>query len=163
MNFWAKNVLLAQMLLISLFFASSQAATISVDPRVVGVWEIPVDGGRWVWTIDPNGTYEFHSEASDGTRPHSGSISANAGHWSIHATNGYTDGGTYRNNASGAFLATGRSGTAAWNHPQRDVLGDILAGIAADGVKPDPVKPAPGRFDDDRGMTLNCNPCDGPQ
>lgn len=162
MNLWAKSLLLAQMLFLSLLFASSQAAPAFIDPKVVGVWEFPIDGGRWVWTINPNGTYEFHSEAADGTAPHSGSISASAGHWSIHATNGYTDSGTYQSNPAGAFLATGRFGTAAWNHPHRDVLGDILAGIAADGVQPEPAKPAPSRSFDDRTGSF-CNPCTGPQ
>jgi hypothetical protein len=163
MNFGAKRLLLAQMLFFSPLFAlPSQAAPASVDPRVVGVWELPIDGGRWVWTINPNGTYEFHSEAADGTAAHSGSISASAGHWSIHATNGYTDSGTYTSNATGAFFANGRFGTAAWNHPSSDVVGDILAGIAAEGVPVNPAKPAPSRSYDDRTGSF-CNPCGGPQ
>ena len=142
MNLEARGVLSARvlffLLLAAILCASPlQAAPPSVDPKVVGVWELPINGGRWVWTIKPNGTYEFYSEARDGAGPHSGSFSASAGHWSMRATNGYTDAGTYQSNPPGTFLATGRLGTAAWNHPgstsakTADVIGKILSGIAA--------------------------------
>jgi hypothetical protein len=166
MKLEVKRLLLAEMLFLSLFFAlpSQAAPSTPVDPRLVGVWELPAKGGRWVWIINPNGTYDFHSEAHDGTAPHSGSFSASAGHWSIRASDGTTDGGTYRSNPQGTFVATGRSGTAAWNHPtlaraEVDLMGNILAGIAADGVRSGPVEPVPDRS----GPVFTCNPCSGPQ
>jgi hypothetical protein len=66
-----------------------------VDPHTVGPWAILINPSRWLWQLARNGTYEFHSEAGDGTAPHAGTFSAHDGHWSLHATNGCTDEGTY--------------------------------------------------------------------
>ena len=41
----------------------------SVDPAVVGLWALNVNGGIWVWQISANGTDTSHSEATDGTLP----------------------------------------------------------------------------------------------
>lgn len=60
--------------------------------------------GRWRSSIAPaNGTEEFHSEAADPAAPRAGSFSAANGHWKIQASNGYTDGGTYRVQSSGIW------------------------------------------------------------
>lgn len=88
-----------------------------VDPNTVGRWELAVNGGRWVWEIDPNGTYKFHSEAPDGVAPHVGTFSASGGVWSLQATNGYTDSGTYSFQPPGSLVVTGHLGTATWLHP----------------------------------------------
>ena len=87
-----------------------------VDPRTVGTWELSINPGRWVWEIGRNDTYEFHSEAADGAAPHVGTFSAHDGRWSLHATNGYTDGGTYTFQPPNSFIATGRLGTGNWRH-----------------------------------------------
>ena len=86
-----------------------------VDGDTVGTWQIPVNGGRWVWEIDADGTYKFHSEASDGAAPHAGTFSASGGHWSLQATNGYSDGGTYTVQAPDSLIITGRLGTGTWH------------------------------------------------
>lgn len=86
-----------------------------LDQDTIGTWEIPVNPGRWVWEIGPRGTYEFHSEAPDGAAPHAGKFSASGGVWSLQATNGYTDGGTYVFQPPDTLVATGRLGTAAWH------------------------------------------------
>ena len=52
-----------------------------VDAHLVGTWDLPFKGGRWVLTIRRVGTYQFHSEAHDGAKPHSGTFSAGNGHW----------------------------------------------------------------------------------
>jgi class 3 adenylate cyclase len=88
--------------------------SIDVDPATIGVWILTVPRGRWIWITRDDGTYDFHSEASDGATPHSGRFEASNGRWSLQATNGYTDGGTYEVLPSGAFIATGRLGTGAW-------------------------------------------------
>jgi hypothetical protein len=85
-----------------------------VDPDTVGKWELSVNGGLWVWEIHPNGTYEFHSEAADGVAPHAGKFAASGGVWSLQATNGYTDGGTYTFQPPDTLVATGHLGTASW-------------------------------------------------
>jgi hypothetical protein len=81
-----------------------------VDPNTVGRWELTVNGGRWVWEIDSNGTYKFHSEAPDGVAPHAGTFSASGGVWSLQATNGYTDSGTYNFQPPISLVVTGLSG-----------------------------------------------------
>jgi hypothetical protein len=85
-----------------------------VDPDTVGKWELSANGGLWVWEIHPDGTYEFHSEAADGVAPHAGKFAASGGVWSLQATNGYTDGGTYTFHAPDILVATGHLGTANW-------------------------------------------------
>jgi hypothetical protein len=117
--------------------AASAFAAASVDPKIVGVWETQVQGGRWVWTINPDGTYEFHSDAQDGAAVHSGSLSASHGHWSLRTSDGgQTDGGLYRSGATGSLIATGKSGTFVWKHPLTeaargdDPLGTMLSNIA---------------------------------
>ena len=87
-----------------------------VDPHTVGTWQISVNPGRWVWEIGRNGTYEFHSEAPDGAASHAGTFSAHDGHWSLRATNGYTDGGTYTFQPPDSLIATGHLDTGTWRH-----------------------------------------------
>ena len=87
---------------------------VGVDPKTVGTWKVQQKGGAWVWEIDRNGTYKFHSEAGDGVRTHEGKFAANNGNWSLKATNGFADSGTYRFQGSDIWIATGNWGTAAW-------------------------------------------------
>jgi hypothetical protein len=89
---------------------------VGVDPNTVGTWELPLKDGPWVWEIHRDGTYKFHSEARDGAPPHAGTFSASNGHWSLKATTGYTDRGTYLVQPPDTLIATGQLGTAAWRH-----------------------------------------------
>jgi hypothetical protein len=86
-----------------------------VDRNTVGTWALSIGSGRWLWKIGPDGAYEFHSEAADGVAPHAGAFTAHAGSWSLHATNGYADNGTYRFQPPDTMIATGRLGTANWH------------------------------------------------
>jgi len=88
-----------------------------IDPKIVGTWEFPLEGGRWVLEILRNGSYRFHSEAGDGVPAHAGTFAASNGHWLLKAANGYTDGGTYVVQPGDTWIATGQLGTAAWRHP----------------------------------------------
>jgi hypothetical protein len=90
---------------------------IGVDPDTVGTWQLPLKGGPWVWQIRRDGTYTFHSEAGDGAPPHAGAFSASNGRWSLKATNGYADGGTYLFQRPDTLIAVGKLGTAAWRRP----------------------------------------------
>lgn len=85
-----------------------------IDPHTIGTWALLINPGRWVWEVAPNGTYEFHSEAPDGTPSNAGTFSASDGHWSLHSTDGYTDGGTYKFVPPDSLVATGKLGTGTW-------------------------------------------------
>ena len=87
-----------------------------VDPNLVGIWELPLKGGSWVWEILRDGTYKFHSEAGDGAPSHTGKFSGSDGHWSLTATTGYADSGLYLYQAPDILMATGHLGSAAWRH-----------------------------------------------
>ena len=86
-----------------------------MDPDVVGTWEIPLVGGPWVLEVLGNGSYSFHSEAQDGVAPNAGIFSASNGHWSLKASNGYTDGGKYSVQSHDIWIATGQLGTGFWH------------------------------------------------
>jgi hypothetical protein len=98
------------------------ARPIGVDAHLLGTWYLPIGKGIWVFEILPNGSYKFHSEAGDGVAPHTGSFSANNGHWSMRATTGYVDGGTYLFQAPDIWIATGRLGTGAWRQNLQNVV-----------------------------------------
>jgi hypothetical protein len=87
---------------------------VGVDPHAVGTWELTVNNARWVWEIYRNGTYKFHTEGSDVAVSHAGTFSASNGYWSLKATTGYTDSGTYLIQPPDTLIATGQLGTAAW-------------------------------------------------
>ncbi len=92
----------------------SAQTTAGVDVNVVGVWELPVKGGRWVWEIRRDGTYKFRSEAGDGAPSHTGKVSASNEHWSLTSTTAAPDAGLYLYQAPDILIATGRLGAAAW-------------------------------------------------
>ena len=64
-----------------------------LDSDTIGTWEIQVNGGRWVWEINPDGTLSFHSEAPKSTTPCGSSRRSGTGR--CRATNGYGDGGVH--------------------------------------------------------------------
>jgi hypothetical protein len=87
----------------------------SVDPNLVGTWELLINPGFWVWQIGRNGTYTFQSQAADGAPSHMGTFTASNGHYTLHATNmSIDDVGTYKYQAPGTLVATGRLGTGIW-------------------------------------------------
>jgi hypothetical protein len=92
------------------------AKPVGVDPNTVGTWELTVNNARWVWEIDRNGTYKFHTEGADVAVSHAGTFAASYGQWSLKATTGYTDSGTYLFQPPDTLIATGQLGTAAWRH-----------------------------------------------
>jgi hypothetical protein len=87
----------------------------SVDPAVVGLWGLNVNGGIWVWQITANGTYQFHSEATDGTLPNNGTFAASNGKYTDHSIMmQWDDQGTYTMQGTTAMVMTGKSGTGTW-------------------------------------------------
>ena len=90
-------------------------STATVDPNMVGTWELFINPGRWVWRVAPNGTYELHSEAMDNTPSNAGTFSASNGHYTLHAiTMSWDDAGTYKVQSPGVVVATGKLGTGTW-------------------------------------------------
>lgn len=90
-------------------------STASVDPNMVGTWELFINPGRWVWRVAPNGTYELHSEAMDNTPSNAGTFSASNGHYTLHAISmTWDDAGTYKVQSPGVVVATGKLGTGTW-------------------------------------------------
>ena len=90
-------------------------STATVDPSMVGTWELFINPGRWVWRVAPNGTYELHSEAMDNTPSNAGTFSASNGHYTLHAiTMSWDDTGTYKVQSPGVVVATGKLGTGTW-------------------------------------------------
>ena len=85
-----------------------------VDPRTVGTWQFLVNPGYWYWQIGPHGTYTAYSQAMDGAGSHAGTFTASNGHWSMQATNGSHDEGTYTFQSPDAWVVTGKLGTGAW-------------------------------------------------
>jgi len=93
----------------------------SVDSRLVGTWSLLRNPGYWLWKIGPNGTYTFYSEAPDGAPTHVGTFAAKDGHYTMHSTNmPGDDAGTYRYQAPGTLVATGKLGTGTWQRVARD-------------------------------------------
>jgi hypothetical protein len=87
----------------------------TVDPNMVGTWELFINPGRWVWRVAPNGTYEFHSEAMDPTPSNAGTFSASNGKYTLHALSmSWDDSGTYKVQSPGVVVATGKLGTGTW-------------------------------------------------
>jgi hypothetical protein len=90
-------------------------STATVDPNMVGTWELFINPGRWIWRVAPNGTYELHSEAMDNTPSNAGTLSASNGHYTLHAiTMSWDDAGTYKVQSPGVVVATGKLGTGTW-------------------------------------------------
>jgi len=115
----------------------------TVDPALVGAWEIPVPGGHWVLTIDGAGHYEFAVQG--GAAPsHSGEFSAHNGAWSMHATSlALDDQGQYSVGADGALQLTGNRGALRWQHGATTAAATPLAGGAAAAAAPPRPMPAP--------------------
>jgi hypothetical protein len=103
----------------------------SVDPAVVGLWGLNVDGGIWVWQIAVNGAYTVHSEAPDNVPPQTGTFTASNGKYTQHAINAqWDDQGTYMMQGTTAMVMTGKLGTGAWYR----IASDPVYGRSASGI-----------------------------
>lgn len=100
--------------------AAPRGPSSTIDPALVGTWEIMVPNSRgqsrWIWEIMGDGTYRFHAEPQRSARPHEGTITAANGRWTLRALrglSGYSDGGAYEIHDAMAVI-TGKLGTGAW-------------------------------------------------
>ncbi len=102
-----------------------------VDPNLVGLWEFNLSSGIWVWQISANGTYTFHSEATDGTLPHAGDFTASKGKYTLHSlVSPWDDEGTYTMQGTTDVVMTGKLGTGTW----RRITADPVYGGSASGI-----------------------------
>jgi hypothetical protein len=86
-----------------------------VDPALVGLWKLNVNGGIWVWQISAYGTYTLHSEAPDKTPSNYGTFLTNNGHYTLEATSmTWNDQGTYTMQGATAVVMAGKLGTGTW-------------------------------------------------
>lgn len=86
-----------------------------VDGTLVGTWIMDRNPGQWVWRVAANGTYEFHSEAPDNTPSNNGTLTADSGHYTLHAISlTWDDVGTYIVQNRNVVVATGKLGTGIW-------------------------------------------------
>ncbi|UGX91590.1 caspase family protein [Bradyrhizobium barranii subsp. barranii] len=99
---------------------SGASMSSTIDPALVGTWEIMVPGrrgqSRWIWQIMNDGTYKFHAVPQRSAHPHEGTMTAANGHWTLQARrglSGYSDGGAYEIRDTLAVI-TGKLGTGAW-------------------------------------------------
>lgn len=93
--------------------AAAAARPVGVDPRLVGTWELPLPGYRWVLQIPS----QWQLRVSRGrARAHSstGRFAAGEGRWWLKTSADYTDGGDYLFQAPDVLMATGQHGAAAW-------------------------------------------------
>ncbi len=88
--------------------------------NIIGTWKLPLSGGFWVLEVHRDGTYKFHSEASDGAPPSEGSFGARSGRWSLAATTGYRDSDTCHLQSADVWIATGQHGTAGWQRQTQE-------------------------------------------
>jgi hypothetical protein len=87
----------------------------AVDPALVGVWDLPVQGGTWRLAIDGTGHYQFTAEGGGTAPAHSGDFTAHDGEWAMHAANPLIDDhGRYEIGAGGALKLTGNRGALNW-------------------------------------------------
>ncbi len=87
----------------------------TVDPALVGLWELNVSSGIWVWQITANGFYTFHSEAPDKTPPHNGAFTASNGKYTLVAYSmNWDDQGTYTLPSPGVMVGVGKLGKGTW-------------------------------------------------
>ncbi len=111
---------IAPLLVVALLFVGlSRATAESVDPALVGTWEmvVPNSAGAalWVWDVRADGTYSFHAEGPGNVPSHHGSFQAANGKYVLKATNlDWQDSGTYDPPANSIVKMTGRLGTGYW-------------------------------------------------
>ena len=106
-----------------LFVAVSCAPAQSVDPDLVGTWEmmVPNEAGAalWVWEVRADGTYSFHAEGPGKVPSHHGTFQASKGKYVLKAVNlDWQDSGTYDPPASGIVrMTSSRLGTGYGTAP----------------------------------------------
>ncbi len=103
-----------------LFFTVSCSTAQTVDPALVGTWEMtvpnPAGAALWVWEVRANGTYDFHAEGPGNVPSHHGTFQAAKGKYVLKAANlDWQDTGTYDPPAYTIVrMTSSRLGTGYW-------------------------------------------------
>ncbi len=115
----------------------------AVDPALVGVWDLPVQGGgTWRLAIDGTGHYRFTVDGGT-ARAHSGDFTAHDGEWTLHATDGAVDDrGRYEIGAGGALKLTGNRGALSWRRGAASLV--AAPNAVATTAAPAPAAPLAG-------------------
>ena len=100
----------------------------SVDPALVGTWEMvvpnPAGAALWVWDVRANGTYSFHAEGPGNVPSHHGTFHATKGGYTLEAADlDWQDSGTYDPPANNIVRMTSRRlGTGYWRRAAASVV-----------------------------------------
>lgn len=90
---------------------------VALDSNFVGHWRSAAEkpDGYWQvdWTVSENGNYHSEISGPQPIKPEEGVLTAEAGKWSIKATSGRTDGGTYQLNGN-TLVLRGRKDATSW-------------------------------------------------
>ncbi len=130
------TVVMASFLVVAL----SCVATQTVDPALVGTWEMVVPNAAgaalWVWTVRADGTYSFHAEGPGNIPSHHGSFHAAKGQYVLKAANlDWQDSGTYDPPANNIVrMTSGRLGTGYWTRATT-----VAAPATTNSAKPEDV------------------------
>ncbi|WP_348265118.1 hypothetical protein P8935_11385 [Telmatobacter sp. DSM 110680] len=139
----------------ALFVVQSRGVAQSVDPSLVGNWEmtVPNEAGAalWVWEVRANGTYDFHAEGPGNVPSHHGIFQAAHGQYVLKAANlDWQDTGTYDPPAYGIVrMTSSRLGTGYWTQrptavqtpskssKESDSVDDMIKGLEQNGIGED--------------------------
>ncbi|MCB0359062.1 MAG: hypothetical protein KDD44_05490 [Bdellovibrionales bacterium] len=89
----------------------------TVDPRIVGLWEIFINRERWTLDIGPEGTYKFLATGGGLTKAHQGTFTtADDSTWQmVSNTVPWQDGGRYQLVGKDILTTYGKLGTGQWH------------------------------------------------
>ncbi len=139
----------------ALFVVLSRGVAQSVDPSLVGTWEmtVPNEAGAalWVWEVRANGTYDFHAEGPGNVPSHHGTFQAAKGKYVLNAANlDWHDTGTYDPPAYTIVrMTSNRLGTGYWTRKttavqppsksskESDSVDDMIKGLEQNGIGED--------------------------
>jgi hypothetical protein len=111
--------------------ATTSSNVDTVAAELVGLWEVPVVGGRWTLDIKSSGSYAFANEGSGAATAHGGTFTARDGEWTLRSATGIEDGGRYEILDDGGLELIGNRGAVRWTRgPQ--------AGASAPAAVPPP-------------------------
>lgn len=133
--------------------AGNALGAASVDPALVGTWQLEYPGPPAFWAIRNDGVYRIHGPQTPNTA-HRGQMRAAAGAWELNSPQ-WQDSGTYQLSDNDTWVTVGKLGPGTWRRvwtPQRTVatvapttpacallspneVAQVLAAPATDGTR----------------------------
>src|SRR5689334_15030409 len=142
------NAVLRSTCFTALALVSSVHPQDPVDSAVVGTWTFTFrnDAGEWTASFDvsADGSYVGSVRGPGAVPEERGDFRARDGRWSVKATSGRTDEGTYDVRGD-VLVLTGRGGPVRWTRQKIKALAETPAPKAAALLPPKP--PEPGMLD----------------